>query len=172
MLHVPRREELTLLDVDRAARMRRGDKQIGLAAEKSGNLQHVDRLRGDRALRGLVHVGEHGKAERLANFREDRQRGGEADAPRAGARGAVGLVVGGLEDEADLAPSRDLLQRARHFQRMCAAFQLAGAGDQRERKLCAEAHSARAVADFDDGVNRHEAPQARAAAHPAASPRQ
>ena len=76
MLHVPWREELPLLDVDRAAGARRGDEQIGLAAEKGGDLQHVDRLRGDRALRGLMHVGEHRKAKRLANFREDRQRGG------------------------------------------------------------------------------------------------
>ena len=104
MLHVPGREKLALLDVDRAPGARRGDQQIGLAAEEGGDLQHVDRLRRDRALRALVHVGEHRQAERLADFGEDRQRRLQPDAARAGARGAVGLVERGLEDEADLAP--------------------------------------------------------------------
>ena len=46
-------------------------------------MQHVDGLRGHRALIALVHVGQHRQAERLANFGEDRQRGLEADAARA-----------------------------------------------------------------------------------------
>ena len=48
VLHVPGRQELALLDVDRAAGRGRGEQQIGLAAEKGGDLQHVDRF-GDRA---------------------------------------------------------------------------------------------------------------------------
>ena len=155
MLHVPGRQELPLLDVDRQTRARRRDQEIGLAAQEGGDLQHVDRLRRDRALPGLVDVRQHGQAERFANFREDRQGRFQAEAPRASARSAVCLVERGLEDEADLAPGRDLLQRGGHFERMRAAFELAGAGDQRERQLRAKAHGAGAAADPDDGVWEH-----------------
>ncbi len=45
-----------------------------------------------------------------------------------------------------------------HFQRVGAAFELAGAGDQRERQVRAEANGARAAADLDDGVIAHGDP--------------
>src|ERR1700721_1241591 len=44
VLHVPRREKLTLLDVDGPAGLGRGDQKIGLAAEEGWNLQRVNRL--------------------------------------------------------------------------------------------------------------------------------
>jgi hypothetical protein len=120
---------LPLLDVDRPPGARGGDEQIGLAAKKRRNLQHIDRLRRDRALVDFVNVGQHGQAQRLANFREDRQRRLQPDAPLAAARGAIGLVERGLEDQPDSAPLRDLLQRRRHFERVRAAFELAGSSD-------------------------------------------
>ena len=72
--HVPRREELPLLDVDDLAGRGRRQQQIGLPAQERRDLQHVDRLRDFGALRGLVHVGQHGQAERGADLGEDRQR--------------------------------------------------------------------------------------------------
>ena len=45
-------------------------KEVRLAAQEGGDLQHVDDLRGRRALRALVHVREHGQARRLADTRE------------------------------------------------------------------------------------------------------
>ena len=112
VLHVPRREKLPLLDVHRPPRARGGDQQVGLAAEERRNLQHVDRLRGGGALLALVHVGQHRQAEALADFGEDRQRRREPDPALRPAAGPVGLVERGLEHEADVAPLRDLLQRA------------------------------------------------------------
>ncbi len=155
MLHVPGREKLPLLDIDRAAGARRGDEQIGLAAEKGGDLQDVDSLRGHRALRAFVDVGQHGQARGLADFGEDRQRRFEPDAPRAAAGGAVGLVERGLEDETDVASRGDLLQRRGHFERVGAAFELAGAGDEGERQIGAEGGGAGAAADADMGVGKH-----------------
>ena len=80
--HVPRRQELALLDVDDLAGRRRRQQQIGLPAQERRDLQHVDRLRGLGALRGLVHVGQHGQTERGADLGKDRQRLRQADAAR------------------------------------------------------------------------------------------
>jgi hypothetical protein len=50
------------LDVDGAAGFAGSDQQVGLAAEESGNLEDIDGFGGDLAVRGLVHIGEHGQA--------------------------------------------------------------------------------------------------------------
>ena len=71
---------------------------------------------------------------------------------RGRARGPIGLVEGRLEDEADGAPRRDLLQRRRHLERMGAALDLARSGDQRERQRGAETGRERPLADLNDGV--------------------
>ncbi len=58
VLHVPGRDELSLLDVDHALAHGGGDDQVGLAAEEGGDLQDVGDL-GDRGdVSGFVHVGE------------------------------------------------------------------------------------------------------------------
>ena len=146
--HVPGREELALLDVDGLAGFGGGNQQIGLPAKEGRDLQHIDRWRDARALRCVVHVGEHRNFQRVADLGEDGQRRVEADAARTLGRGAVGLVEGGLVDEADADARRDFLQRRRHFQRMRPAFHLAGPGDQRQRQGIAEAHGA----DGDGGI--------------------
>jgi hypothetical protein len=62
--HVPRRQKLALLDVDHASGHGCRDQEIGLAAEESWDLQHVHRFGDGRALRRLVHIGEHRQVER------------------------------------------------------------------------------------------------------------
>ena len=96
-----------------------------------------------------MDVGQHGKAEAVADLGKNRQRGFQPDAPRGGARGAVGLVERGLEDQPYFAPSRDLLQRARHLERVGAALELARPRDHAQRQLGPESHRTGAVADFD-----------------------
>ena len=73
---------------------------------------------------------------------------------RARRRGAVRLVERGLVDEADAQLRGDLFQRCRHLERMRAAFQRAGTGDQSKRQAIAEL----GFADLDDGIGggRHE----------------
>ena len=109
VLHVPGREELPLLDIDRPPGARRRDQKVGLAAEEGGDLQRVDRLGDPGALGALVHVGDHRQADRLADFGEDRQRRLEPQPARARAGGAVRLVERRLVDEPDPEPRRDLL---------------------------------------------------------------
>ena len=99
--HVPGREELALLDVDRLAGAGRGDEEIGLAAEEGRDLQHVDRLGHGGALLGLMHVGDDGKPDALPDLGEDRERLVEPEPARACGAGAVRLVEGALVDEAD-----------------------------------------------------------------------
>ena len=47
VLHVPRGQELPLLDVDDGTGLRRGDQKIRLSAEEGRDLQDIDRF-GDR----------------------------------------------------------------------------------------------------------------------------
>ena len=68
---VPRRKELTFLHIDRAAGLCGGFEQVGLTAQKRGDLQQVDKLRGDFGLLGGVDVGRDRHAELLANFSKD-----------------------------------------------------------------------------------------------------
>ena len=86
VLHVPRREELALLDIDRPAGAGGGDEKIGLAAQEGGDLQSVDGLGDGGALAALVDVGDDRQAELLADLGEDRQRRLEPDAARGGPR--------------------------------------------------------------------------------------
>ena len=65
--HVPRRNELALLDVHGASGLSSGDEQISLAAEERGNLEDVDDFRHTLHVDGFMHVGEH--AERGPSLR-------------------------------------------------------------------------------------------------------
>ena len=120
--HVPRREELALLDVDHPAGLGGGDEQVGLPAEEGRDLEDVDHRRHDRALLPLVHVGEDRHAELAAEIGEDRERRLEPHAALALEAGAVRLVERGLVDEADPEPRRHLLEPARNVEGVLAAI--------------------------------------------------
>ncbi len=129
VLHVPGRQELPLLDVDRAAGLRCRDQEIGLAREEGRDLQHIDRLRGDGALLLGVDVGQHRHAVFVAELGEDRQAGFEPDAASGRGAGAVRLVEAGLVDEADAELAGQFGQRMAHLMGMRATFELARASD-------------------------------------------
>ena len=88
----------------------------------------------DAALLLVVDVGQQRQAELLAQIGKDRQRRVEPGPALAGQRGAVRLVEAGLVDEADAEPGGHFLERAGHVEGVLARFQLARAGDQRERR--------------------------------------
>ncbi len=96
--HVPRRDELTFLDVDGAAGFACGYEEVGLTAEECGDLEDVDRFGGDFAMRGLMDVGQDGKTGLAGEAAEDADAFDEAGAAKTFDAGAVGLVVAGLED--------------------------------------------------------------------------
>jgi hypothetical protein len=132
--HVPWCEELAFFDIDDASGFCRRNQKIGLPAEKRRNLQHIDRLRDDRALTCLVHIREKGNAKPLAQIGEDRERLVETQPACARCTGAVGLVEGGFVDKAQSELAGDLLERGSHFESMLSAFQGAGAGDHGKRQ--------------------------------------
>ena len=71
--HVPRRIELSLLDVHRPSAERGGHHQIGLPAEKRRNLQNI-RDFGDFAyVCRLVHIGQHRHLEFILNLLQNAQ---------------------------------------------------------------------------------------------------
>ncbi len=98
--HVGARKELRFLDIDGFAGLRRGHQQIGLPAEESGNLQHVDHLAGRFGLPGLVDVGEELQPPFGAHVGEHLQPLVDAGTAERPERRAVGLVERSLEDDA------------------------------------------------------------------------
>jgi hypothetical protein len=112
------------------------------AAKEGRDLQHVDHIGDGSAMFRRMHVGQHRQTQRLLDLGKDRQGGLQADAARAGARGAVRLVEGALVDQPDAELFRDLFQRLTHFQRMFATFHGAGAREQDEGKVVADGKTA------------------------------
>src|ERR1043166_5850446 len=126
---VPGREELTLLDVDGAARAAGGDDEGGLPAEEGRDLQNVGDVRGLLHLRRVVNVGEHGQARLPFDGAQGVESFADAGAAVGGVRGAVRLVVGSLEDVVESGVARPLLALARDHQRVLARLNDARAGD-------------------------------------------
>ena len=144
VFHVVRSDELALLHVDGAAGFSGGDEQVGLAAEEGGNLEDVAGFGDGGAVRGLVHVGEDGKVRLFGDAAEDAGAFDEAGAAKARDRGAVGLVVGGLEDVGDAEIAGDALDGIGHHARVLLTLDDAGAGDEEEL-----AAADRDIADFE-----------------------
>ncbi len=71
IFHVPRRHELPFLYIDHSAGPCSSKKQIGLSAEKGGDLQDVAYLTCSRCLFGGVDVGEHRNAKLFFDPAED-----------------------------------------------------------------------------------------------------
>ncbi|MNT24078.1 hypothetical protein D3C72_1595320 [compost metagenome] len=95
--HLPRAEELRLLDVDDFACFCQGHDEVRLAREEGGQLQHVDHFGHLLRLPWLMHVGNHGHAERRLDVLEDAHAFFQARAAIGMDRRAVGLVEAGLE---------------------------------------------------------------------------
>jgi hypothetical protein len=145
VLHVPRRQELSLLHVDRAPGFAGGDQQVRLPTQKRRDLQDIDGLRHRRALQGLMHVRQDRTTEALAQLRQDRQSLIHAHAARRVGAGAVRLVERRLVNEADAELARQLGQGLAHLARVGARFKRAWASDQRQRPIVPDGD----VADSD-----------------------
>ncbi len=109
--------------------------QVGLAAEKGGDLQDVDDLGHRRALAGVVDVGEDRAAEARLDLGQDGDALGQADAAGAAGAGPVRLVERALEDEGDAELAGQRHQPLGHHQRVRAALDGAGPGNEGQRPL-------------------------------------
>jgi hypothetical protein len=102
---------LAFLDVHDFIGVRGGGDEVGLAAEKSGDLQNVNDLGGEFRLLLGVDISEHGNADLVANGAEDAEAVFDARAALGFARGAVGLVVARLENVSDAKCGTSALER-------------------------------------------------------------
>ena len=103
MGHVPRRQELALLDIDWLARCGRGNQEVGLAAEKGRDLQNVDRF-------GDMKFGDRRDCDRMVERIRERisQLNNEKNLPALVQRRAA--VLSGeikFRNEADTVPLGD-----------------------------------------------------------------
>ncbi len=97
--HVLWGQELALFDVDRQPGFAAGVQQIGLAAQESRHLQHVDDLgHADRLFR-VVDIGDHRQSGRTLDLRQGLEPRLFTGPAEARLRGAIGLVEGRLEDQ-------------------------------------------------------------------------
>ena len=155
--HVPRREELALLDVHRLAATRDSLDEVGLAAEECRSLEHVDHRRRLVQRRVLVHVGDDGDGDVVAHALEDPQPGLDAGTPEALVGGPVRLVEGGLVDEPDSTPLGNPGKRLRRLHRQRLGFDDAGSRDEKQLLLIAnpewaDPHRLRRLASATRGV--------------------
>src|SRR5439155_8290554 len=146
---------LALLGIDPTPRGGWREGKVGLAALKRRDLQYVHDLRDACALLRLVHVREDRHAEFRSQLRENRQGIIESDAAIAFGAGAVRLVEGRFVDEANSHLVGDFLQRGSHLERVLAALERAGPGDQHERQTVAEARRANGDSGIGSGLDRH-----------------
>ncbi len=152
--HVPGRQELPFLDVDRAPGLAGRQQQIGLAAEEGRDLQHIDRL-GQRRRIARADARRSAPGSRSVS-RISAKTGRLASSPMprcARDAGAVRLVERGLVDQPDAAPCRRSPSAPRRIsQRMRRGFP---AG--RARRSAPAADRCRCVrradTERDDGVD-------------------
>ena len=109
-----------------------------LPAEEGGRLEDVDVLGDDGDLLLGVHVGDDGHADDLADLGEDLEALLHPQTAEAGVRGAVGLVVAGLEDVGDPELVGDLLHGRGDVDGHLLSFENAGAGQKEERSVQAD----------------------------------
>ena len=79
-----------------------------------------------------MHVGEHGNPDRLLDFFENAQAGGDSQAAIAFQRGAIGLVVRGLEDIGNPQSAADPVTALGHLDGVGLALNDARPGDKEQ----------------------------------------
>ena len=140
--HIPGREELRLFDVDDATGFGSGEKEIGLASQKGGDLQDVRDFGDGGGLGSVVDVGEDGEVQVRLDFAEDAQTLGKSW-PAKGFHGrTVGFVVGGLKDVRHAGVRGNFGDTFSHRARVRFGFNDARAGNKKERIASAEAQRA------------------------------
>ncbi len=135
VFHVPRREELPFFDVDGGGRLRGGGEEIGLAAEKGGDLDDVANSANKGSFFGRVDVGDDGEIEFPLDALEDFESFVKARTAERLERGAIGFVVGGFKDELKGEGGEELFERAGGAEGEVFALDDAGAAKDGERLI-------------------------------------
>ncbi len=142
--HVPGGQELALLDVHRRPRLAGGQQKIGLPRQERRDLDHIHHRRRLARLARVMDIGQDRHPHRPHRL-QHLQPGLQPQAALARQRGAVGLVIAGLEHILRPGGGTGLRHSPRDHLRVVQAFQLAGARDDQKRPVVADAQ----VADPD-----------------------
>lgn len=135
VFHVPGGEELPFLDVDGGRSLGGSEEEVGLAAEKGGNLDDVAERAGAYGLFGSVDVGEDGETEFGADALENGEAEFKARSAKGVDRGSVRFVVGALEDELKGKGAEDLFELLGSFESKVFRFDDARAAKNSERLM-------------------------------------
>src|SRR5690606_10491071 len=125
ILHVPRRQKLSLLDIHDTSGLCGSNQQIGLAAKKCRDLQDIDHRSNFGTLLFSVDIRQHRKAELLLEIGEYFHCLFEADSTLGLQGCAIGLVEAGLVDETNAELIGHLLETACHIESVFTRFHLA-----------------------------------------------
>src|ERR1700730_6455276 len=99
MPHVPRRHELSLLDIDRAAAERSRYHEISLAAQKCRDLKHINDFRDLSDVGHFVNIRKNQNLKFVFDLFQNAKTFLQSRTAKAADRRAVRFVVTCLEDE-------------------------------------------------------------------------
>ena len=122
VLHVPRGNELALLDIHRPPAQRGRNDQVGLAAKERWYLKHVDDLRHRGDVGHLMHIGQHRDMNLVFYFSENAQAFLHARTSITADGRAVRLVVRSLENKRKIQRANHAFDNLRHTQSVVFAF--------------------------------------------------
>src|SRR5258708_21049957 len=132
VLHVPGRNELSLLDVHRTPGERRRHDQVGLAAEEGRNLQHVHHLGDGSHVGHLMNIGEHRDVYFVFHLLQNAQAFLHPLPAIAPDRGSVRLVIRRFENEREIKRTHHALDDLRHAQDVLFTFNHTGPGNEEQ----------------------------------------
>ncbi len=142
VLHLVRRQELSLLYIDRFAGRDHRLNEIGLAAQQCRRLQYVNGSGHCVDFGNLVHIRQYRHFYFAPHLVQDRQSLVHAYAAERRVRAAVGLVERRFIYKRNTDARGDLLERARAIEREGFGFDYARAGDQEKRAVEADLETA------------------------------
>jgi hypothetical protein len=149
VFHIVRRQELTLLDINRPAGPCRFDDEVGLPGQKRGYLKDIRDLSRGLHLPGFVNIGKHRDISVLPDAAKYSERFLDSRSAMRIDRGSIRFVVGSFEDVWKPHSIGDSANRVSHLQGVGFALYQARPGNQEEIT------SANVDAADSEGLNRN-----------------
>ena len=135
IFHVARRQKLALLDIDRLAAGSHRMDEICLPTKESRGLQDINDGGDRRNLVNIVNVRQHRYANLALHFGKNAQTFVEAKTTDRGARTAIRLVVGSLENIRNFELTADFLHMPGNIQAKLLGFGRTWSRDQKKRMI-------------------------------------
>ena len=136
--HVFRGHELPFFDEHRLPGTAAGERQVGLTAEKRGNLQDINNRPGSFRFFGGVYIGEHRNFVACAYIVQDFQSPLDSGPAEGIVALTVGFVIGGFEDISDAETAGDFFRPCADLICELLRFRNAGACNEEKRRTSAD----------------------------------